>query len=139
MKVEGRLHPPKGKEKHWSVEIQDLAIYTQGKSRTNALRMAKEAVEIAVDHAGFEAMCEASDDNTFLVSGNDLSVFLPFILRSIRVAQNVKLMEASERLGSSSPNAFARYEQGNRKPSVEQFEKLLHAIDPTLSIVLKRA
>lgn len=38
--------------------------------------------------------------------------------------------EAAKRMGSTSPNAYARYEQGMVKPSFQKYEQLLHAVNP---------
>ena len=41
----------------------------------------------------------------------------PFILRRIRMAHNLSAREVAKRLNSSSPNSYARYEQGKQIPT----------------------
>jgi len=38
--------------------------------------------------------------------------------------------EVSERLGSKSPNAYAQYEKGKTRTSLDQYERLLMAANP---------
>lgn len=137
MKIEAKVIPPKGKEKYWSVEIPALAIHTQGKSKKDAYAMTKDAIESLVDVKGFEVTCEPSGDRAFLIGANDLDVFVPFILRRIRMAHNLSAREVAKRLNSSSPNSYARYEQGKATPTLKKLEELLRAINPTIEPVLK--
>ncbi len=45
--------------------------------------------------------------------------------------------EASERLGSKSPNAYAQYERGKTSISVDKYEKLLIAANPSERLRLR--
>ncbi|MGK5082687.1 type II toxin-antitoxin system HicB family antitoxin [Bdellovibrionota bacterium FG-1] len=137
MKVEGKVTPPRGaKNKYWGVEIPLLEIYTQGKTKADAYLMAKDAIESLIDKKGFEAFCVPSKGNRFMMTANDSATFVAFILGRLRVAHNLTARQMSERLQSSSPNAYARYEQGRAMPKLDKLEELLHAIDPTLGLVL---
>lgn len=137
MKIEARVIPPKGKEKFWSVEIPALAIHTQGKSKKDAFTMAKDAIESLINVKGFEITCEPTGENGFLIGTNNLDVFVPFILRRIRMAHNLTAREVAKRLNSNSPNTYARYEQGKATPTLKKLEELLKAIDPTIEPILR--
>lgn len=39
--------------------------------------------------------------------------------------------EAAKRLGSKSPNSYAQYELGKIKVSLDKYEKLLYAVNPS--------
>ncbi len=137
MKIEGKLTPPRGtKNKHWGVEIPVLEIYTQGKSKADAYMMAKDAIESLVDKKGFKAICIPGKGNRFTISSNDTAIFVAFVLNRLRVARNLTTRQMAERLRSSSPNTYARYEQGRAMPKLDTLEALLRAIDPTLGLVL---
>ena len=61
------------------------------------------------------------------------------LLRRQRECHGLTLSEVAERLGQSSRNAYARYEQGKAMPSVEKLEQLLTAIAPKQKLVLRFA
>lgn len=137
MKIEGRLIPPRGKDKYWSVEIALISVFTQGKSKSDAYTMAADAVETLVNKRGFKAICEAGEKNTFTVASKDTATFLAFILGRIRERYGLTAREVARRLHSKSPNAYARYEQGKAVPTVKKLEELLRAIDPKLEAILR--
>ncbi|MBI3535520.1 MAG: helix-turn-helix transcriptional regulator [Deltaproteobacteria bacterium] len=137
MKIEGKLTPPRGsKNKYWCVEIPLLEIYTQGESKSDAYFMAKDAVETLVAKKGFKMICAPGKGNRFMLTANDPVTFVAFILGRLRVAHNLTARQMAERLQSSSPNAYARYEQGRTIPKLDTLEELLRAIDPSLGLVL---
>jgi transcriptional regulator with XRE-family HTH domain len=55
----------------------------------------------------------------------------------MRSARKLTAREIAARLDSSSPNAYARYEQGKAMPRIDTLEDLIHAIDPKLNLILK--
>lgn len=140
MRIEGRITPPRGKEKYWAVSLDSLAIFTQGKNLKDAYRMAADAVETLAADAGtpFEATIEeGSEPHTFTVRGSNEGAFLRFAFRRMRAAKHLTLMEVSERLDSNSPNTYAKFERGTI-PRLDTLEELIHAIDPSLQLVLKK-
>mgnify|MGYP001615070274 CR=1 FL=1 len=140
MRIEGRIIPPKGKEKLWGVEIDSIGVFTQGKSLRNAYLMAKDAVELLAEDAGipFEATIEpGSEKHTFTLGCDDARSFLQFTLRRIRESNDLSLMEVSEKLDSNSPNAYSRYEHGTM-PRLDTLEEMLGVIDPDLDLVFKK-
>lgn len=140
MRIEGKLIPPRGKAKYWGVEIDSIAVFTQGKNERDAYRMAADAIELLADDGGtpFKAIVEpGAAKNSFTVSGSDPRAFLRFALRRIREAKHLTLMDVSARLDSKSPNTYARYEQGT-VPKFDTLEHLIEVIDPDLELVLKK-
>lgn len=137
MKVEGRITPPKGKDKHWAVSIPVLGIYTQGKSQRDAYRMAADAIESMVDERGFKVLVEPVGKYRFTLTSDQTVTFMAFVLSQLRVSQNLSARDMAKRLHSKSPNAYARYEQGAAVPTVSKLEELLKAIDPNLDIVIR--
>ena len=140
MKVEGKLVAPQKGKRVWGVEIDSLGIFTQGKSEKDALKMAKEAIELLAEDAGlqFIAVIEKSKDGFFSVGSNSHE-FVAFILKRMRQSQNLTIMDIAARLSSKSPNSYARYEQGKSCPSIEKLEELLKALNPSVDLVIKVA
>ena len=137
MKIEGRVTPPRcTKNKHWSVEISLLDIHTQGSSKADAYLMAADAIEALVDKKGFKVICTPSKGNGFVLTANDRATFMSFVLGRLRTTRNLSVREMAERLHASSPNTYARYEQGRAMPKFDTLEALLQAIDPRLGLVL---
>ncbi|MFH1016647.1 MAG: type II toxin-antitoxin system HicB family antitoxin [Pseudomonadota bacterium] len=140
MRIEGKVTPPKGrKNRFWGVEIPLLEVYTQGKSREDAYRMARDAIESLVNKKGFSVTITPAKRNLFEVSSDDFATFLAFVLTRLRTSHHLSAREVSERLSSSSPNAYVRYERGKAMPKLNTLLQLLRAIDPRLSLVLKGA
>ncbi|MEN8151491.1 MAG: helix-turn-helix transcriptional regulator [Planctomycetota bacterium] len=61
------------------------------------------------------------------------------LIRRVRARSGRTLHEVAELLGSSSPNAYGRYEQGRASPTVGKLVELLQAVDCELVLKEKRA
>ena len=119
------------------MEIPLLLIYTQGKTKKETYLMAADAVEAIVEEKGFKVKVTAGPDNTFsIASGND-SLLMALALKQQRAEHHLSIRDIAKRLGSNSPSAYSRYEQGKVKPSLDKFTQLLKAIDPSLEPILK--
>ena len=73
------------------------------------------------------------------VTANDNRLFLALSLRRQRDKSGSTVREASERLGSKSPNAYAQYERGKTSISVDKYEELLSAANPFEKLRLRIA
>ena len=62
---------------------------------------------------------------------------LAFSLRRQREISKSTVREVAARLGSNSPNAYARYEKGRARISLDQYERLLHAVNPQQNFHLR--
>ena len=136
MLLEGRIRKS---GKFWLAEIPGLDYLTQGRTAKEALEMAKDIVETGVDRKGFVAKITPLAKGSFAVTTNDSKALVAHMLKRLRQKHGLTVREVSQRLGSSSPNAFGTYEQGKVTPTLEKLEELLHAIDPAHAIVLKIA
>ena len=135
MQIEGRLEKCKN---YWAVSIPLLLIYTQGKNKKEALMMAKDAIECLVEEKNFKVdVYLGSDSSTFNVSANDESQLMAFILRQQRLHHKSSIKDVMTRLKLKSPQSYSRYEKGQAKPNLNQFSKLLRAINNNLELVLK--
>ena len=136
MRFEGRV---KKDGRFWLAEIPAFDALTQGRTKREALEMARDLLETMADTPGFKVTVYAGRRDTFEVGANRVRIFLALLLRRQRESQGLTLAEAAERLGQRSRNAYARYEQGKAMPTVEKLEALLQAIAPDQKIVWRIA
>jgi predicted RNase H-like HicB family nuclease len=132
MELEGTLHKD---GKFWLIEAPSLDIMTQGHTRTEALHMIRDAIMALIETyfeptAPFDITVTDHSKNTIGISCTDNKLLLALSLRRQRENAGLSLREASQRLGSKSPNAYAQYERGKIRISFEQYEKLLQAVNP---------
>jgi len=129
--------------KWWIVEVQSLNISSQGKRRKKALLMIKDAVlELMRSYFGelnenFNLSVEDYKKNSFGLTSNNNKVLLSFLLIRQREESGLSIREVSERLDSKSPNAYAQYEKGKVNLSIDQYDKIMHAINPKRSSILR--
>jgi len=133
MKIEGKLIRA---GKWWAVEIPLLQIYTQGKSRKDAYYMAKDAIESIIDNPGFTVTVTEGPADTFMVGSSNDTLFMALALKQQRSSHHLSVRDVAKNLGSNSPAAYSRYEQGKVRPSLDKFSQLLKAIDQSLEPVL---
>lgn len=136
MRFEGRVQK---QGRFWWVEIPAFDAVTQGRTKREALAMAEDLIETMAAEKGFRVKAFPSRGETFEIEANRIGTLLALLLRRQRERQGLTLSEAAERLGQSSRNAYARYEQGRAMPSVEKLEQLLKAIAPDQRIVWRLA
>ena len=119
----------------WLVEIPAFDARTQGRTKREALTMAEDLIETLADVKGFRATVYPGAGDAFELGANRINVLLALLLRRQRQRQGLTLADAAAKLGQRSKNAYARYEQGKTRPTVETLEKLLRAIAPEQRIV----
>lgn len=71
------------------------------------------------------------------ITSNDTKLLLALSLRKQREKSGCTVREVAERLGSKYPNAYAQYEKGRTKISLENYERLLQAANPFRHSVLR--
>lgn len=133
MELEGKVWKHRS---HWLVEVPSLNIMTQGETREEALFMVKDAILEYIKYyfepemMGFELTVHDYKKSVIGISANNNKLLLALSLRKQREKSGSTIREASERLGSKSPNSYAQYEKGRTKISLDQYEKLLQAANP---------
>ena len=133
MRFEGRMHK---EGRFWAIEVPILGVVTQGRTRSDAYLMVADAVEALVNRDGFSVEVFPGEDGYFEVGSSDFAPLTALMLKRQRLLNGVTLAEAAKRLGSSSPNTYARYEQGRTMPSVEQLGRLLAAVSPGSDLLI---
>lgn len=133
MELEGKIWKD---GKFWLIEVPAIEVMTQGRSRKEALVMVKDAIESLIscyypeESQNFEVhVCDYKKEIIGVSTSNN-SLMLAFSLRRQREANHSTVREVSERLGSNSPNAYARYEKGRSRISLDHYERLLQAVRP---------
>lgn len=134
MRILGKL---KESGEFWLVTIPILDTGTQGSSRDDALDMAKDLVECFFEpEDGFEATVTPVNKTTFYLSSNNTALLIGLILKRRRQQSGLSLADVAERLGTTSRNAYARYEQGLAVPSVEKLSELIRAVSPDKDLTI---
>lgn len=114
--------------RYWAIEVPILGVTTQGRTRKDAFLMIADAVETLINKPGFELIIFPGKGDYFEVGANDEAALTAFLLRRARIRSGLSLAEVSKRLGSSSLNTYARYEQGRSVPTVLKLTALLAAV-----------
>lgn len=122
--------------KYWAIEIPILDIATQGRTKKDAYGMISDAVKSLVNKKGFEVRVFGAEGSVFEIGASDQGALSALLLRRMRQKAGLSLEEVAARLGSKSPNSYARYEQGRSVPSVEKFAKLFSAVAPNREFVI---
>src|SRR5579872_7211363 len=128
MEMEGRMWK---EGKFWLIAVPALDAMTQGKTRKEALSMIENwVIETAKsyfesDAKRFKVSVTEYSKDTIGISSNDTKLFVALSLRKQREKSGSTVREASARLGSRSPNAYAQYERGKVSVSLDKYEDLL--------------
>lgn len=140
MELEGKIWKS---GKFWLVEVPSVEVMTQGHTRAEALKMIADAIEGLVscyfpDEAkDFKITVQDYKKGIIGVSSSNKSIMLAFSLRRQREYSKSTIREVSQRLGSNSPNAYAKYEKGRIRISLDQYERLLQAVNPKQNFHLR--
>jgi len=123
----------------WLAEIPILDVMTQGHTRKEALEMAADMVETMANKEGFRVEVALVSGNEFEVGSTDHNSLISLLLKRKREISGLSLSQAAKRLGASSRNAYARYEQGRSNPTVDKLNELLYAVCPDADFVIKES
>lgn len=134
MRFEGRVTRD---GRWWLAEVPLLEAMTQGRTRKEALAMIGDWLETMVDRKGFEAQVFPVSPTTFELGGSSAAAMTALLLRRRREASGTSLRDMATRLGSSSRNAYARYERGDAVPTMEKLDALLKATSPGGDFVIR--
>jgi hypothetical protein len=134
MELEGRVWKSK---RYWLVEVPGIDVMTQGRTRAEALEMIRDAVIELIRSYFKSAMGRNFDINVndykkgvIGITTTDNKLLLALSLRRQREKSGSTVREAAERLGAKFPNAYAQYEKGKIRISLDQYDKLLQAANP---------
>ncbi len=125
--------------KFWLAEIPILDLMTQGRTKKEAYEMVADMLETMVNKEGFKIEVYKGRKNSFEVGSIEPKHLVSLLLQRKREISGLSLAQVANRLGTSSRNTYARYEQGRSVPSVEKLNELLHAVCPKTDIVINES
>lgn len=120
----------------WSAHCDIAGIFTQGKSRSDAMQALADAFEDVVNREDFKVTVTALDGDEVSVEASDPALLLGVVLRYQREAHHLSLADVAKRIGASSRNAYARYEHGTSMPKLDTVQEILKAVAPELALTL---
>lgn len=119
----------------WSAHCDIAGVFTQGRSKRDAMAMLADAFFSLVNRPGFKVtVTELGGDGAVLVEANDPAPLFAIVLRYQRGMNGLSLADVAQKLGASSRNAYARYEQGATVPRLDTLLQMLQAVAPTLAL-----
>jgi hypothetical protein len=122
----------------WLIEIDFLEITAKGRTEVGALNKLKTVVmkllrqsykELLLTRA-FRLTVNLYENGVVGLGASDDKLLFALGLKRQRVLSGSTVREVSKRLKSTSPNAYARYERAQTKPSLEKYADLVHAANP---------
>ena len=122
--------------KFWLAEIPILDLMTQGRTKREAYEMVADMLDTMVNQKDFEITVFKGKKDAFEVGSSDAKYFVRLLLQRKRELSGLSLSQVASRLGMSSRNTYARYEQGKSVPSVAKLNDLLRAVCPETDIVI---
>lgn len=118
----------------WLAESPIIGVYTQGRTRAEAEEMLVDAVQEVVHRPGFTVTLTKLDGDSVLIDANDPVALAAYVLKYQREAHGLSLADVAKRLGTSSRNAYASYEQGRTEPTLSKYRELLKAVAPEVAL-----
>jgi hypothetical protein len=125
--------------RYWAVEVPILDVVTQGRSKKDALEMIADAVETLANRPGFKIDVFLGAGEYFEIGAEDQATLTGLLLRRTRQRAGLSLAQVAQRLGSTSINAYARYEQGKSLPTVQKLSQLFSAVTSQRDFVVAQS
>jgi DNA-binding transcriptional regulator YiaG len=113
---------------YWAVEVPILEVVSQGRTRKDALAMIADAVESLANEPGFTLSVFPGKGEYFEIGAEDQATLTALLLRRARQRSGLSLSQVAHRLGVTSPNTYARYEQGRSIPTIQKLSQLFAAV-----------
>lgn len=135
MMLIGRLSKETGT--WWAAEAPVAGVYTQGRSRRNAVAMLADAFESLINRPGFKVtVIDEGNGDQVLIEANEPAALAAYVLKYQREVHGLSLAQVAKTLGASSRNAYARYEQGSSVPTLDKLSELLRAVAPEVTLMI---
>lgn len=125
--------------KFWLAEIPILDLMTQGRTKKEAYEMVADMLESLINTEGFKAEIFKGMKDRFEVGSSEPRHMISLLLQRKREISGLSLSQVAGRMGTTSRNSYARYEQGKSVPSMEKLNELLHAVCPQTDIVINES
>ena len=125
--------------KFWLAEIPILDLMTQGQTKREAYEMVADMLESLANKKDFKVEVYKKSKDSFEVGSSEPKHMISLLLQRKRELSGLSLSQVADRLGVSSRNTYARYEQGRSAPTIEKLNELLHAVCPHSEIVIEES
>lgn len=122
--------------KFWMVEVPELDLATQGKSKKEALAMIADAIETLINKSDFKVTVEPTGSREFLVSSNEPARLMALFLKRQREAKNLSVREVAKAMDYSAHGAYAQYETGRSMPGIEFIDRFVRTVNPESGLCL---
>lgn len=123
MKIQANIYKD---NKWWVAQCDALAVYTQGKTKKEAIYMLEDAIQQLCKHYYKKSLkglvVESKKGETF-ISSTDINLFFSFILRRVRESLGKSQKDVARWLDCNESN-YRRYETGKVSPSLDRVHKL---------------
>lgn len=140
MKVKG-VYEKSGR--FWGIQIPELGLFSQGKTKAEAFDMIKDAAQLMIDDTAISFETYDMGRGEFCLEASDSVAFLAFALKQLRCNQELTYAETQKLTGAKSRSEFTIYESGKTDPTLSKAERLLKAMGVSIVLVsdkeLKRA
>lgn len=138
MEFIGKVWKTKGKPA-WVIEAPTFEVMTQGYTKKEALAMLEDALhELIFSYFHKKVHVYVTDHGNGIVGITcaDRKLLLSLSLIKQRQESGLTIRDVASKMGSNSPNAYARYEKGKINISLEKFDGLIRLVNPQLSGVM---
>jgi len=125
--------------KFWLAEIPILDLMTQGRTKKETYEMVADMLESLINKEGFRAEIFKGIKDRFEVGSSEPRHMISLLLQRKRKISRLSLSQVAGKMGTTSRNSYARYEQGKSVPSMEKLNELLHAVCPQTDIVINES
>lgn len=136
MKFKGRMQKD---GRYWAVWVESLNVFTQGKSKSDAYFMIKDAIKELMADRDFALNIESISSGEFYVSSPDSKRLVGFALQRNKDKRDLTYEDLRKKLDAKSRNEFRAYESGKTDPTLSKLEKLLNVVGLSIAIVPKDA
>ena len=136
MKFQGKIYKD---GKFWLAEIPFLQLMTQGYTKKEVTEMVEDLFRTLANKNDFEVNVTLYKNGYIEIGSNDTNAMIRILLQRKRQISGLSLSQVAKKLGSSSKNSYARYEQGRSTPSLEKLNKILHVLSPESDFVMTQS
>lgn len=120
----------------WSADADMIGAHTQGMSRKEAVEALVANIDLLVESPGFKAAADDAGPGEVYITANEPWLLAARVLRYQRERHKLTLADVAKKLGASSINAYAAYEQGKREPSFSKYLEFLRVVAPEMALTV---
>jgi len=123
----------------WLGEIPILDVMTQGHTKEETFTMILDMLKSMINKDSFQVEIYKGENGNFEISSPTPRHLISLLLQRKRQMSGLSLSQVASKLGFSSRNSYARYEQGQTIPSIGKLGELLQVFDPNSDIVINNS